>query len=492
MYKHLKFLVLSLFLMPMFVSCNEEVTPDGLAITFNPEVLNFAVDAGTDTVKVSMNGASWEVSSNQTWCTISKKVSTHQQDSLIISVSANIGSTSRSAKLIFSVNNGELKDTLLVTQAIRVYNYPDYSDSIPGDRTGMNSSAKVLAAKMYAGWNMGNSLEVPGNETGWGNAKATQMLMDSVKAAGFNTVRLPCAWDSHLEDAAICKIDVDWLARVKEVIGYCVKNDMYVILNIHWDGGWLENNPTYAKQISVNAKQKAYWEQIAMYMRDFDEHLLFAGTNEVHANYGTPTVENNTVQQSFNQTFVTAVRSCGGKNLYRNIVVQGYNTNIDHSISFLKLPKDPTTSRTFVEVHFYDPWDYCGDTNSNIYLWGAPYKQYGAVSSWGQESNVVSKFGAMKTNYVDKGYPVILGEYSPTRRSSLTGSALTYHLASRAYYSSYVTEQAKAFGMVPCYWDNGGLDNFACGIFNRATGQVFDRQVLNGIMSGAGKGHYPY
>lgn len=478
--------------MLLVASCTKEPIPERTVITFNPEHVQFAVSGGKDTVMVSMNGDSWEVTSNQTWCSVSKKVSTRQIDSLVVSVSTNTAPTTRSAMLIFSVNNGELKDTLMVTQAIRVYNYPDYSDSIPGDMTGMNSSAMVLAAKMYAGWNMGNSLEVPGNETAWGNAKATQMLMDSVKAAGFNTVRLPCAWDSHLEDGATCKIDVRWLARVKEVIGYCVNNDMYVILNIHWDGGWLENNPTYAKQISVNAKQKAYWEQIAMYMKDFDEHLLFAGTNEVHSNYSTPTVENNTVQQSYNQTFVTAVRSCGGKNLYRNLVIQGYNTNIDHTVSYLKLPKDPASNRQFVEVHFYDPWDYCGDTNSNIYLWGSPYAQYGNVSSWGQEANVISKFTSMKTKFVDKGYPVILGEYSPTRRSLLTGSALTHHLASRAYYSSYVTEQAKAFGLVPCYWDNGGLDNFASGIFNRTTGQVFDRQVLNGIMYGAGKGRYPF
>lgn len=491
MFKHLPIVLFTLFSAPMLLSCNGE-SPEPLAIHFDPDVLNFTVNASIDTVLVTMNGSSWEVSSNQTWCAVSQKVSMQSRDTIKVSVSANTSSSPRTAMLVFKVNNGERYDTLLVNQAIRTYHFPDYSDSIPGDITGMNSTAKVLAAKMYAGWNMGNSLEVPGNETGWGNAKATQLLLDSVKAAGINTVRLPCAWDSHLEDAANGKIDVDWLARVKEVIGYCIKNDMYVILNIHWDGGWLENNPTYAKQAEVNAKQKAYWEQIASYMKDFDEHLLFAGTNEVHANYGTPTVENNTVQQSYNQTFVTAVRSCGGKNLYRNLVVQGFNTNIDQTVSYLKLPKDPTSNRTFVEVHFYDPWDYCGDSNSGIYLWGAPYKAYGNVSTWGQEANVVSKFGSMKTNFVDKGYPVILGEYSPTRRATLTGSALTYHLQSRGYYVSYVTEQAKAFGLVPCYWDNGGLGNYGCGIFDRSTGQVFDRLVLNGLQYGAGKGHYPY
>jgi endoglucanase len=356
----------------------------------------------------------------------------------------------------------------------------------------MGSNAKTLAAKMYMGWNLGNSLECPGSETAWGNPVITKTLIDSVKAAGFNTIRLPCAWDSHLEDATTFKIKSSWLARVKEVIDYCYSNNMYVILNIHWDGGWLEENPTYAKQVAVNAEQKALWEQIAVYFRDYDEHLLFAGTNEVHAGYGTPTTENITVQLSYNQTFVDAVRSTGGKNAYRNLVVQAYNTNIDQAVSYLKIANDTQQNRIMVEVHYYDPWDFAGDASSSIYLWGADYKQYGSVSSWGQESYVLTQFNKMKTNFVEKGYPVILGEYSATRRSSLVGEALTHHLASRAYYFEYVTEQAKKYGLVPCYWDNGGIGNNACGVFNRNDCTVFDHQALNALMSGAAKGKYPF
>jgi endoglucanase len=484
-------LLASLFLLFTFVftSCEKEVVEPFISV--DPTSLTYSADIASDTVEVTMNGAHWEATSSQTWCTLSKRVSSLKEDKLIVSVSANTGTTVRTATITVLMDNN-LNITINVTQNKRVYNFPDYSDSIPADMTGMTNTALILAANMYLGWNMGNSLEVPSDETAWGNPKATQIFIDSVKAAGFNTVRLPCAWDSHIDDASTCRLKSSWLARVKEVIDYCYHNNMYVILNIHWDGGWLENNPTYTKQDAVNAKQKAFWEQIAMYFRDYDEHLLFAGTNEVHSDYSTPTAENNTVQQSYNQTFVTAVRSTGGKNHYRNLVVQGYNTNIDHTVKYLNLPTDVVSNRTFVEVHYYSPWEFCGNESSGIYLWGTPYAAYGHSASWGGESYVVSQFASMKTKFVDNGYPVILGEYSAMLRTSLTGDALTQHRASRAYYFSYVTEQAKVYGLVPCYWDNGSLSNNGCGIFNRNTNTVGDRQALNGLLYGAGKGHYPY
>jgi endoglucanase len=284
--------------------------------------------------------------------------------------------------------------------------------------------------------------------------------------------------------------------RVKEVVDYCVNNSMYVILNIHWDGGWLENNPTYEKQIPVNAKQKAIWEQIAVKFRDYDEHLLFAGTNEVHGD-GTPTTQNFIVQMSYNQTFVNAVRSTGGKNAYRNLVVQAYNTNIDLAVNQLIVPIDSVNDRLMVEVHYYDPWEFCGlETDATWgtakFLWGADFAQYGTISNWGQEDYMRSQFQKMKTKFVDKGYPVIMGEYGAIRRSALTGATLEHHLASRAYYLQYAAQQAKNYGLVPVVWDNGYTGNFGFGIFNRGDGSVFDRQALKAYIAGAASGSYPF
>ena len=425
---------------------------------------------------------------------ITQKSISADKKTQIFTVAENDLDSLREGTITFT--SGSMTEIVSVRQTTKDF-------SIPPDKTGMDSDAKVLAKKMHLGWNLGNTLEAIGGETAWGNPKASKALIDLVKASGFNAVRIPCAWDQYVENQTTYKIKDFWLARVKEVVDYCVENDMYAILNIHWDGGWLENNPTPEKQVEVNKKQKAIWEQIALYFRNYDEKLLFAGTNEVHITSGNPTQANFDVQMSYNQTFVDAVRSTGGKNAYRNLVIQAYNTNIDQAVSYLKVSTDKVPNRLMVEVHYYDPWNFCGlekDESWGKYaaLWGTPYEKYavgvlaGRASTWGKEDHVIAQFAKMKTNFVDKGYPVILGEYSATRRSNYTGDALIHHLDSRAYFNQYVTEQAKKHGLVPFYWDNGGIGNLACGIFNRNTIQVYDEKVMEALVQGAAAGIYPF
>ena len=142
-------------------------------------------------------------------------------------------------------------------------------------------------------------LEATGGETGWGNPKVTKELIDLVKANGFNAVRIPCSWNRTFTNSTTAKIKTEWLDRVKEVIQYCIDNDMYVLVNIHWDGGWLENNITEAAKEEVNAKQKAFWEQIATHFRDFDEHLLFASANEPAVEDATGMAVLNVVSSNF-------------------------------------------------------------------------------------------------------------------------------------------------------------------------------------------------
>lgn len=445
---------------------------------------------------VTMNGSYWMVASDQTWCTVSLSTSYKATTQITITSVTNPVITKRTARLSFVMDDKVTIDVGVI-QAGQKNTYPDYSNPVATDATGMTSTSKVLAAKMFAGWNLGNSLEAPGGETGWGNPVITKRLIDSVKLAGINAVRIPCGWNGHLEDITTCKVATTWLARVKQVVDYCVDNGMYAIINIHWDGGWLQDNPTIAKQFSVNAKQKAIWQQIAVYFRDYDEHLLFAGTNEVNTGSATPVEENFVVQRSFNQTFVDAVRSTGGKNAYRNLLIQAFNTNIDLAVSHLTMPIDTVKNRLMAEVHYYDPWEFAGleaDASWGTVktLWGTPHGVHGTISTWGQEAWVVEQFTKMKTNFVDKGYPVILGEFGAIRRSSLTGDYLTDHLASRAYYFQYVAQQAKNYGLVPFYWDNGATGNLGFGMFNRSDGSTFDRQALNAYIAGAAAGSYPY
>jgi endoglucanase len=482
-------IVMCLFLSALILlSCKPEV--EGPQLTVDQSAISFFSNGGTITVEVKMNGKNWAASVDKSWCILSRTDASTSIARINILAKTNSEHQLRTATLTILMD-GKTTATVNITQTTEPEHiYPIYSRWKASETTGMPNEALKIASSMSVGWNLGNSLEVPSDETAWGNAKTTQTLIDSVKKAGFNAIRIPCAWDSYVENRLTFKIKPSWLNRVKEVVDYAIANEMYIILNIHWDGGWLENNPRYSGQSVINAKQKAIWEQIAMHFREYDEHLLFAGTNEVHVD-GTPTDENFEVQMSFNQTFVDAVRSTGGKNSYRNLVVQAYNTNIDFADANLVLPSDTVANRLMAEVHYYDPWDFCGleaDASwaTAKFLWGNAFAAYGEISPWGQEDHVQSQFQKMKLKFVDHGCPVILGEFGAIKRTSANPTLLEHHLASRSYFFEYITREAKNHGLVPFFWDNGS------GFFNRSSSAVSDTRALKALMKGAGDGIYPY
>jgi endoglucanase len=364
--------------------------------------------------------------------------------------------------------------------------YPSYNVSPkPPDATGMGSNAVQLAAKFKLGWNIGNTFESPGGETGWGSPVITEDYIKLVKKQGFNAIRIPCAWNwHHVINEATAQIDPNWLNRVKEVVGYCVKNDLYVLLNIHWDGGWLENNITRIKKDSVNAKQKALWEQIATAMRDFDEHLIFAGANEPAAE----NAEQMEILASYHQTFINAVRSTGGRNSYRVLVVQGPSTDIEKTNKLMNtLPADAVKDRMMVEVHFYTPYQLClmnGDANwgKMFYYWGAGHHstlEPGRNATWGEEADIINFFGMMKTKFADKGIPVILGEYGAYRRNGNANGPLdkATHNDAIDHWITFVTKQALAHGLKPFWWDTGGA-------LDRRNNTIRDKRTIDALIAG--------
>ena len=339
-------------------------------------------------------------------------------------------------------------------------------------------TATQVASQIKLGWNLGNTLEAPCAETAWGNPPVTQQLISSVKAAGFNAIRVPAAWDCHANKATMV-IDPAWMARVKQVVDYAHGSGLYVILNIHWDGGWLEEHPLFSHQAAVNQKQRAYWTQIASAFRSYDERLLFAGTNEVHADYNKPTPEHNTVQQSYNQTFVDAVRATGGNNASRTLVVQTYNTNAWHGIEFFKMPTDKIADRLIVEIHHYDPYDFTLNQSGPCTTWGKPPSQ--SQCSWAQEAYHDDLFAKVRSQWVSRGIPVIVGEYGVATRPNL-------NMTSRQYYLEYVNRAAAANGIKTFYWDTGVLPSQPNGfaLFARSSGAVIDQGALSAIKRGAG------
>jgi endoglucanase len=328
---------------------------------------------------------------------------------------------------------------------------------------------------MKVGWNLGNTLEAIGGETAWGNPLTTQTLIDSVKSAGFNAVRIPVAWSKFSNEQNFV-IDESFMNRVEEVTNYVLDAGMYAIINIHWDGGWIQ--PTYQQQAYVNNRLGIMWNQIATRFQDYGDHLLFAGTNEimVTGNYGTPTKENYTVQNGYNQTFVTTVRSTGGKNVYRMLVVQGYNTNIDHTLNYAVMPTDVIKNHLIMEVHYYDPYDFTINENSKITQWGKIATDASKTETWANETYADTKFNQMKTKFVDNGIPVIVGEYAAMARTDVAD-----HSIYREYYLKYITQSMINHNIIPFYWDAGFTGNHGSGLFDRKTGQQAYPGIIKAI-----------
>ncbi len=476
-------------------SCGDENSPVDPPEEFVPELsvtplnLSFGQDGGTESISISSNTI-WNVSSSTSWCT--STVQTSKGDASInINAVANDVEEERSSTITIRATDVEDIIVSVIQEAkdrepVDTTN-PEY---IEPDITGMSSDALVLASKMTVGWNLVNTLEAIGGETAWGNPKANNDLILAVKNAGFNAIRIPCSWNQYLDDPETYKIKDSWMERVQEVVDYCIDNDMYAILNIHWDGGWMENNVTPDKQEEVNNKLEIIWKQIAVHFRDYDERLLFAGANEPNAD----NQEKVDVLNVYMQTFVDAVRSTGGRNSYRNLIIQAPNTDVNLADTYMTLPEDEVENRLFAEVHYYSPWNFCGleedaSWGKMFYFWGQPNHVEGAGdrnASWGEEDFVLDQFAKMKSKFVDQGIPMILGEYGAVTRdlSRYEEGWQQKHDESRAYFYETVTRESKNNGLIPFCWDNS--------IFNRYNYTISDTLSYQGLINGSENGMYPF
>ncbi|HEX3025198.1 MAG TPA: glycoside hydrolase family 5 protein [Chitinophagaceae bacterium] len=344
-------------------------------------------------------------------------------------------------------------------------------------------TAKNIAGKMKVGWNLGNTLEAICGETAWGGAVTTQRLIDSVKAAGFNSVRIPCAWFCHA-DTVNSVIDESWMNRVKQVVDYCIKDSLFVVLNMHWDKGWLENRINKANQKEVNSRLQKYWTQIANNFKNYDEHLLFAGANEPAAKDSAAT----SVLLSYYQTFINAVRATGGNNSSRTLIIQGPETNIEKTNKWMnELPVDKIENRLMMEIHYYDPYQFClmekdAEWGKRFFYWGKNNhsktdSSYNAT--WGEESSMEEKLEIMKQKFADKGVPVIIGEFGAYKRKLPAGADKKLHDASVEYFQQYFVKTAVSKGLIPFYWD------INMGLFDRGKCKVLDENLLHAIMNGA-------
>lgn len=364
----------------------------------------------------------------------------------------------------------------------------------------LNQSQIVEA--MGPGWNLGNQLEsvtdnVP-EETNWGNPVITEKLIQSVKAAGFKSIRIPVSYFAKIDDDKDYTIDSKWLDRVQEVVDYCIKNDLYAVINIHGDGyntidgSWLLCNGK--NQTEIKKKYKKVWKQIAERFKNYDEHLLFESMNEeFDGSYSEPNKEYYQNINDYNQIFVNTVRKTGDNNTKRWLIIPGWNTNIDYTAGDygFKLPTDQyrdksidkEEQRIMISVHYYSPWDFCGGENCVITQWGNEADDPSKTSTTCDETYMKNQLNLMKTTFADKGYPVFIGEYGSIDKTSYDSENEYY----RAYFARKLCQLSRKNGCIPMYWDNGYNGVHGFGLFDRTTCEITQPVIIDAIMEGFGQ-----
>ncbi|MGN0688770.1 MAG: glycoside hydrolase family 5 protein [Oscillospiraceae bacterium] len=385
-------------------------------------------------------------------------------------------------------DNGSSSENLSGSQSAVQTEEADAPAAVINDEFDTSLNAVEFTAKINVGWNLGNTLDATGtglsSETAWGNPETTADMIQAVKDAGFNAIRLPVTWEGHMDESYT--IDPEWMARIKTVVDYAYDREMYIILNTHHEE-WCQPYPDHQEEIA--AQLKACWTQIAEEFKGYDEHLIFEGMNEprwknTQWEWNGGSDEGRAVVNYLNNVFIDTVRATGGNNEYRFLMICPYAANCgEPALSALEI-KDP--ERTIVSVHAYIPYNFALADNGS-----AKWVESKPVST--QEIDTLAD--VLNRLFVSKGIAVIIGE---------TGARLRYYdlkdddgqsrtVANdefRAAWAEYFFGTFKQMGIPAFWWDNGAfLSGEAFGLLKR--GVLYGNEwkfpeVVEGIMKGAG------
>lgn len=316
------------------------------------------------------------------------------------------------------------------------------------------TTAEVVQ-EMGLGINLGNTMEVSGMylgsvqayETGWGSPVITQAAIQGYADAGFGVLRVPVAW-SNLMNVRTYEISPDYIARVKEIVGWAIDADMYVIMNIHWDGGWFEGFGKDDKRDKCFEKYESIWTQLSEAFKDYGDKLMFeslneeGGWDEIWNRYSGEGDKEKSygILNDMNQRFVNIVRGSGGNNEKRHLLIAGYGTDIDLTCDeAFKMPDDPA-GRCAVSVHYYTPSTFA--ILEKDASWGKARTEWGTDEDYAELNRNMDK---MKINFADKGIPVIIGEYSACGKNKTPEMKQLWNVS--------VAKAAYERGMCPVLWD---------------------------------------
>lgn len=328
-----------------------------------------------------------------------------------------------------------------------------------------NLTALELSKLMGNGINLGNTMEAYGRpelgidadaseyETFWGQPVTTEEMIACMKNSGFDSIRIPVAWTNMMDfENGDYTIADAYLDRVDELITYAVKNDMYVIINDHWDGSWwgMFGSATEETRETAFTMYTSMWTQLAERYKDYDKSLIFESGNEelgsrlndidICKDSGSLSEDEcYEMTNRINQTFVDTVRATGGNNTDRFLLIAGYNTNIAKTCDDrFQMPKDTVPNKLLVSVHYYDPWNYCG-TDSGT--------QWGTHGEYETQNDDLKKM----TKFTEQGYGVIIGEYGVLAKSDGTLKD------SITAYTENLLDNCDLYNFVPMLWDTSSF-----------------------------------
>ncbi len=344
-------------------------------------------------------------------------------------------------------------------------------------------TAVELVEDMGLGWNLGNALDSTNTwtsnpspsdiETAWGNVVTTEAMIKEIKKAGFNTVRIPVTWWDMTGTTGTANMDSfngevaeKFLARVKEVVDYCINNGMYAIINTHHDEDWQKDT----SKLPIFEK---LWGQIAEYFKDYDEHLVFEGMNEV--SFTTSDA------MTYNQAFVDTVRATGGNNVDRLLICTANSNNTDAALSdAFSMPDDPSDMLA-VSVHYYEPPQFCvADMSSS----------WGHRETWGTSADLTlltNDFNQLKSKFTDNGVGVVIGEYGVCNADKYGINDTNYNKDQESIELFLQTVASTAYnmdGICPIVWDDSNSGTIT--LFNRENLSWFDESIQQIYMDIAG------
>ena len=359
-----------------------------------------------------------------------------------------------------------------------------------------DNDATALMKEIKCGWNLGNTFDaydgytryIPGisTETFWGAGKTTRSLIIAVKAAGFNAVRIPVSWHNHVDGSG--RIDADWMARVRQVAGLALDQDMYVIVNVHHDNdvNWFyPDEKHYARSAAFLS---SVWSQLAKAFADCDEHLILESMNEPRLvgtswewnwDSGSPEcLEAADCINRLNQLFVDTVRASGGGNATRFLAVPAYCASPWYAVSeAFVLPQDTVENRIIVEAHAYTPYDFALNQNSRD-------NTFDLSADKAKKDEITGFLDALYNRFVAVGIPVMMDEFGAMDKSGNTQD--------RVNFTAWYVAAAAARG-IPCFWwDNHTFtgDGERFGLIHRRTCEWIWPDIVQAMMEncpGSGK-----